>query len=244
MPTVVVFDCESDSRPSCTGFRGEQDFAFVQCTCACALILDAVAFDLEAAKELTCWRDVAPHKGANPFKALLEAFDDADIIVGYNQLEFDMPLLRKHYGTAGQARYAEHRFKCVDIFSRVRAATNQWPKLQDLLLANDLGGKCGSGAGAIKLWEKGLRTELEAYCKMDVRRTAQLALLPRMRFGDMWIPSHVYGIVPAVQATMTGKSLMGMLPTLPDTPAPRSAPPTPTRANDDDEEVFVFVDAQ
>lgn len=208
MPTVVVFDCESDSRPTQLGQRGEQDFRFVQCTVACALVLDASlivapsasATVLATATPIVCWRDVSQAKGVCPFKALFDAFDEADVIVGYNCLDFDFPLLHKHYGSKGSRRYLDHRVKTLDIFSRVRAATNQWPKLEQLLDANDLGGKSGDGCKAITLWEAGNRDELQKYCMDDVRLTAQLALLPRLRIGLASLPSHVYGIRPAVYA--------------------------------------------
>jgi hypothetical protein len=208
MPTVVVFDCESDGRPTRVGQRGEQDFRYVQCTVACAIVLDTkhimmpecATIALSEAREITCWRDVAPTKGASPFKELLDAFDDADIIVGYNSLDFDLPLLYKHYGSKGSRRYLEHRLKSLDIFSRVRAATNQWPKLDELLVANQLGCKSGDGAKAITLWEAGERKELQSYCMTDVKRTAALGLLPKLRMGGLWIPGHVYGIGPSVHA--------------------------------------------
>ena len=208
MPTVVVFDCESDSKPTRVGQRGEHDFRHVQCTVACALVLDASRIVvpsagkaiLESAAPIVCWRDVCPTKGACPFKALFDAFDAADVIVGYNCMDFDFPLLYKYYGSKGARRYLEHRIKTLDVFTRVRAATNTWPKLDDLLRANKLGSKSGNGAQAITLWEQNKRAELESYCMDDVRLTAQLALLPRLRVGVATLPSHVYGIGPAVYA--------------------------------------------
>lgn len=188
---------------------------------------------VEKATKITCWRDVVPSKGASPFKELLDAFDSADLIVGYNSLDFDMPLLCKHYGPKGARRYLDHRVKSLDIFSRVRAATNQWPKLDELLAANHLGSKSGDGAQAIKLWEENRRDELQQYCMMDVQRTAELALLPRMRVGGAWIPNHVYGIGPAVQAIRVSEAmaLHSVSPTPPS--------PPPERPASDDEFVVV-----
>ena len=53
----------------------------------------------------------------------------------------------------------------------------------------------------MKLWNENRRTELGAYCMDDVRLTAKLALLPRMRMADLWIPQQVYGIGPALAAS-------------------------------------------
>jgi len=233
MPTVVVFDCESDSKPTRSGPRGELEFRQVQCTVACALVLDTSTLSIDQAREITCWRDVAPTKGANPFKELLDAFDSADVIVGYNSLDFDMPLLWKHYGTKAARRYLEHRIKSIDIFSRIRAVTSQWPKLDDLLAANKLGSKSGNGAHAITLWEEQRRDELQQYCMMDVRKTAELALLPRMRMGDAWVPNHVYGPGPAIQAIRVLEPI--------DTKRAASPVPTPSRERSESDSEFVVV---
>lgn len=200
--SVVVFDCESDGRPAPAydgAQRGVEEFRNVQCTVACAIVMQS-STTLDGAREITCWRDVAPQKGANPFKELFDAFDEADVILAYNSFDFDFPLLWKHYGAKAKRRYFEHRLKSVDIFSRLRAATNRWPKLADLLSDNGLSSKTGSGANAINLWEAGQRDELESYCMADVKLTAQLGLLPRMRMADLWVPQHVYGIGPALAA--------------------------------------------
>ena len=206
--TVVIFDCESNGRPQKElstprdRVSNESDFRYVECTCACALIVPIDQLpSLKGATELTCWCDVAPSPGANPFEPLLAAFDHASMIVGFNQLEFDLPLLFKHYGKgAGGDRYIGHRIKCLDIFSRLRAVTGHCPKLDDLLKTNGLPAKSGDGMRAIRMWQDDERAQLEEYCRRDVCRTAQLALLPRMRFGQTTIPEHVYGLMPALAA--------------------------------------------
>lgn len=203
--TAVIFDCESDSKPrhSYGETRNEQEFKFVQCTCACALIVPAAQLpNLEGATKLTCWRDDEAH-GRNPFEPLLAAFDAASVIVGYNALEFDFPLLWKHYSKKQSRRYLEHRIKCLDLFSRLRAVSGHWPRLDDLLIGNELAAKCGDGREAIRLWQAGKRDELEAYCQADVQRTTELALLPRMAYGMTTMPAHVYGLLPMLQAVGT-----------------------------------------
>ena len=208
MPTVVVFDCESDGKPIRTGLHGEPDFTHVQCTVVCALVFDAkclatpesAAESLAAARKIICWRDVVPHESVGPFDELFTAFDRADLIVGYNQLDFDFPLLRKYYGRSWSVdKYVSHRIKCLDVFQRVRCVLGYWPKLEYLLHVNGLAGKSGTGAEAITMWNDGRRKELQEYCEIDVLRTAQLALLPEMRIDARYtIPSFVYGIIPAL----------------------------------------------
>jgi hypothetical protein len=203
--TVVIFDCESDGRPNgaCGNTRSEQDFKFVQCTCACALVVPVAQLpSLDNATAITCWRDGNCEAGYSPFEPLLEAFDAASVIVGYNAFEFDFPLLHKHYTKKRNRRYLEHRIKCLDVFSRLRAVSNHWPRLDDLLIANELAPKSGNGCQAIRLWQADKREELEAYCMADVRRTAELSMLKQMTYGMTIMPEHVYGLMPALTAVL------------------------------------------
>lgn len=207
--TVVIFDCESDGRPyGCNESRGVNDFKFVQCTCVCALIVPVAQLpSLKGAVQLTCWRDGHGGSDVNPFEPLLQAFDAASIIVGYNAFDFDFPLLWKHYGgqlRPRRTRYFQHRTKCLDMFARLRAVSDIWAKLDDLLKANNLPVKTSNGRHAIHLWENSMRDELEAYCQADVLRTADLALLPQMVFGSEVVPEHVYGLMPMVRAVHGG----------------------------------------
>lgn len=244
MPTVVVFDCESDSRPVRVG--RDVNFQHVQCTVACALVIDtkhvmlpeSAGLAVATAKEITCWRDVVPSKGASPFKELFDAFDAADVIVGYNSLDFDMPLLKKHYGSKEARRYIDHRIKSLDVFSRVRSTTGVWPKLDDLLCANQLGAKCGDGAQAIQLWQDGRRDELKAYCMTDVRRTAELALLTKMCVNGTWLPSHVYGIGPTVHSVRVSEAATCCRLSVTPSPTPIEQPESETASGD---EVFIVV---
>ena len=207
MPTCVVFDCESDGKPTPAGDRGEKDFRYVRCTCACTLVVNAdnvMRFEsaeglVKESTHITFWQDNTTNKGKPPFSLLLDLFDSAEIIVGFNAIDFDFPLLWKHYGN-NRLRYDAHRFKTHDIFTRVRAFTPVWPSLNSLLLENKLATKSGDGANAIKLWEAQRRDELEAYCQKDVLLTLQLALLPRIKYLKQTIPAHVYHLLPALQA--------------------------------------------
>lgn len=206
MPTCVVFDCESDGLPPREydeHGRQSQDFRRVECTCACALVLDVARLpDVEHGRALTYWRHKAPAKGVSPFRGLLHEFDQASLIVAYNAFDFDFPLLRKYYrGNGGDARYHAHRAKCHDVFTRVRGATELWPKLDALLVLNGLPVKTGSGAEAVRMWNDDRLAELEQYCADDVRLTARLALLPELKWsGVPALPESVFGMVPALRA--------------------------------------------
>lgn len=211
MGRVVVFDCESDGLPL-RGCRGRTDaFASVQCTVVCAIVLIDGEKEDVCTTELVIWCDGPVHEGASgPFEALFQEFDRADVIIGYNALDFDMPLLAKYYGGGitgpgpGRLRYRQHRLKVLDPFARIRAITELWPKLDKLLVGNGLEAKTSTGAQAVQWWRSGERRLLREYCMADVRCVAQLVELPSLRLDDWVIPSHVYSVRgPQLGGTVT-----------------------------------------
>lgn len=138
---------------------------------------------------------------AGPFDKLLTLFDSADLIVAYNGLDFDFPLLRKHYGYGkqAQARYVAHRCKCHDPFAQCRAATDVWFKLDALLQANHMPSKAGDGLLAIKLWEQQKREELLEYCRSDVELLTQLVFMDTVVApGVGQLPNTVCGVRSAL----------------------------------------------
>lgn len=238
MNTIVVFDCESDrvfdrtnrcTSKEASSARADQILE-MQCTVACALVLPCAPIAalrpadevLAQAVRIVCWRDVCA--GKTPFADLLCAFDKAVLIYGFNQLGFDMPLLRKYYhGPDAHMRHLRHRLKCVDIFANVRILTEHWIGLGALLEANGLPGKSGSGVSAVKLWDKiqmstdqdevaAGRHELEVYCMDDVDRTARVALLshPVMPlYGMVHIGAAAFGMASALAAARCAEVVAG-----------------------------------
>ena len=199
MYKVVVFDCETDSLPT-----KEFGFRYTECTCACALAFEMSTIGasdntqtlLDSGVSITCWRDVIEPGRRGPFDQLFDAFDAAHLVVGFNCLSFDFPVLKKYYNCRDGAatRYWSHRIKTLDVFCRLRDVLDTWPKLSDLLRENGLGSKLTTGDNAIVMWEAQRRVELEDYCRVDVRKTAELALLPVVSFKHLLIPASVYGI--------------------------------------------------
>lgn len=92
----------------------------------------------------------------------------------------------------------QHRYKCLDAFTRIRDATGAWPKLDTLLAANGFAVKTHNGAEAITLWEAGRRDELLDYCRGDVRRTAEITLAHELRMDTLLLPERVYGVGTAL----------------------------------------------
>lgn len=182
---VVVFDCETDSTfHSAIGLDRFDKMKAMQVTVVCAEVLEADVVEASstiadapeptvAPKRITCWRDDNDAVGG-PFEALLAEFDGASVIVAYNGLDFDMPVMRKYYKSEG--RYMRHLQKVHDPFDRIRSNTGLWVGLDSLLSQNGLPTKTGSGLDAVRLWGEGRRDELGTYCMNDVTALTRLML--------------------------------------------------------------------
>jgi hypothetical protein len=206
--TVLIFDLEADSSSR------SDDFRWTQITVACALVLDANSCmadrirehdgtqtyeAVENARYYRWWRDVSVD-GKDPFHELLTLMDEATLIVAYNGLEYDFPLLKRHYAH-NQARYLSHRIKTLDPFANIKALTQRWPKLDNLLIANSLPAKIANGLQAIKMWDDQRRDELEEYCKADVVLLAKLVLHDKITApGIGRLPNSVFGVASALAA--------------------------------------------
>jgi hypothetical protein len=221
---IVVWDAESDSFPSnpkCP--REEVIEKWMQFTCICASCIpsDLVASGaseqevMTSATGHTYWRDVA-EKGKTPLDGLLELFDGADLIVGFNCLGFDFPLIKRFYrgvvsGRTASQRYLCHRAKAVDIMFRAKDATDRYYKLDTLLATNGLASKTSSGAKAVQMWEEGRRDELESYCAADVDLTARLALKESLVLPDgIALPNHLFGAHSGLAAQRASAALKAL----------------------------------
>ena len=151
----VVFDCESDCGFPRRVSPQEREIhieRYMQFTVVCALkipskmVLERSSHEdiLRESKRFHYWRDGEKEStNYNPVHHLLELFDGADVIVGFNCLGFDFPLLKRFYmmgktSVAPSQRYMDHRSKCLDIMVRVRDATGMYTKLDNLLKTNSL----------------------------------------------------------------------------------------------------------
>jgi hypothetical protein len=182
---VVVFDCETDCTfASAAGFDRADQMKSMQVTVVCAEVLEAAVVDASSTtadapepsvepQRITCWRDDNDAEGG-PLEALFAAFDRASLIVAYNGIGFDMPVMRKYYGSA--ERHMSHLQKLHDPFDRIRSNTGLWVGLDAVLSRNGLPTKTGSGVDAVRLWEEGRRDELVRYCANDVTALTRLVL--------------------------------------------------------------------
>jgi hypothetical protein len=104
--------------------------------------------------------------------------DEADAIVAYNGRGFDLRVLRRAHFVGQEERVARWAAKLIDPFEVMRATTGSWVKLDELLEANGLPSKTGSGLDAIKWWADGERDKVARYCEADVDALRNLLELP------------------------------------------------------------------
>lgn len=223
---VLFFDLEADS-----GSRAD-DFKWTQVTCACATMISVDACikatgDPEAAERAVAngthrhwWRDVA-ELGQDPLEEMLRLMDMAVLIVAFNGLEYDFPLMKRHY-CRNFKRYVAHRTKTLDPFMNIKLATGKWYKLDRLLIANGLPAKIANGKEAITMWEQDRREELREYCAADVFLMARLCLQSEIVLPDCGrAENRLFGVASALAACEASRKLN-------PTPTPRHSIPTPT----------------
>lgn len=209
---ACVFDLETRGRiQDASGYTREQKIENLDISCLSLLCIDfddaSLSGDMgdELGEMKTYWAETThmdeEETVEGGFAEVLEAFDKAQLIVGYNCISFDFKVLRKHYPPGSQLRYLEHLGKTHDIFDRVRKATGLWPKLDVLLGLNGLEQKSGDGLQAIKLFEDGKYKCLQNYCEDDVRLTAKLGLLRELCLPntDVILEEKVFGIPSALE---------------------------------------------
>lgn len=99
---------------------------------------------------------------------MIALFEHASIIIGFNHIHFDMPVLQPYYpGDVMQ-------FKLFDILVDVKDILGRRLRLDDLVQATLGEGKSGHGLQAITFFREGRMDELKKYCLDDVRLTKEL----------------------------------------------------------------------
>src|SRR3990172_8455261 len=99
---------------------------------------------------------------------LLSLLEKADVIVGFNIDDFDLPTFTPYYN--GDVS----RFPTLDIMKRIKNSTGHRVGL-DAVAKETLGkGKIGNGLDAIKFFKQKQWDKLEKYCLQDVKVTRDL----------------------------------------------------------------------
>jgi len=118
------------------------------------------------------------------FAEMFKVFEEADLIVGFNIIDFDYPALSPYYaGDFGQ-------FNSLDIMAEVEKVTGYRVGL-DALAKETLGTqKLGKGLDAIEYYRTGNWKDLERYCLYDVEVTKDLYEYglnnKQLRFKNKW----------------------------------------------------------
>lgn len=92
----------------------------------------------------------------------------ADIIVGFNIIDFDMRVLGPYLLTDSK------NFKVLDLMAEIAKVRGHRVSLQSVAQATLHDSKSGSGFDAIQLFRDGRMEDLKKYCLDDVRITKQV----------------------------------------------------------------------
>ena len=171
------------------------------CLTKAALGMKRLAFDIETLgllhevplPEITCvcmcdddgndycfriWNDVNRAKNE---EAIIQLLDQAEIICGYNAVQFDLEYIRRVMVVSDEKMTAWVR-KCLDPYMFALYITCTPCKLQHMLELNNLSSKTASGGDAIVMAREDRWDELIAYCLMDAKLTLSLCQLEWIHF--------------------------------------------------------------
>jgi DEAD/DEAH box helicase domain-containing protein len=105
--------------------------------------------------------------------ALAERLRGFDLVVGFNILRFDYPVL------AGVHPFAYHSLPTLDMLAHVHERLGYRLKLDNLAQATLNVGKSADGLQALAWWREGRLDEIARYCRQDVAVTRDLYLFGR-----------------------------------------------------------------
>ena len=184
---VAVFDIETTELVD-----HSVPLADMTISCASVLLLDPAApTPVDTAEIVTFWHPDA-QRGA-PMELLAPMLSAASIIVAYNG-NFDLTV------TAGgdEALRAAWLQKLSDPMVHLERFTGHRYRLAQVLAANGVEAKGGSGAAAPGMWQRGEYDALERYNRQDVVVLARLVLLPVLKApGGMAAPGMMAAPAPA-----------------------------------------------
>lgn len=158
---MIIYDVEiqkaiaKDGEPRLAGIdycKGFTDFIAMGVACVCAYCYDRDQFFVYGEFEL------------EEFQKLV---NQADVVVGYNILGFDNPLMAANDVVIPEAR-------SYDLLAEIKRALGHRVSLDAICQANGFGTKNESGALAPVMWQRGEHTRVINYCLNDVRLTKKL----------------------------------------------------------------------
>lgn len=99
---------------------------------------------------------------------LWPVMEGADLLIGFNSDQFDIPLLNRYY--PGDLT----KIRSLDLLAEVYKALGRRIRLDSLAQATLGRGKSGDGLKAMTWWEEGKYDLVRQYCIEDVRLTREL----------------------------------------------------------------------
>lgn len=96
---------------------------------------------------------------------LWEILESADLLIGYNSLHFDLPLLNKYY--LGDLYSIPH----LDLLKEIQGSIGRRIKLDDVASATLGTKKSADGLQAVLWWKQGNIDDIVKYCIQDVKVT-------------------------------------------------------------------------
>ncbi len=103
------------------------------------------------------------------FDKMWPFFQKAELLVTFNGMYFDIPLLNKYYIKAGLGDLT--KIKHLDIFKEIKQTNGRWLKLDKIAQGTFGISKIGSGLDAIIWWRNGEIEKIRKYCIEDVKIT-------------------------------------------------------------------------
>lgn len=117
-------------------------------------------------------------QGGDPheFIALL---DEADVLCAFNGVRFDIPFMQKEWKLS-DSRVHVWVAKLVDVYEMAMLVFRRGFSLNQLLIANKIDVKTGTGKEAIELAHRGAWAELGEYCMQDTKKTHAVTSLAKI----------------------------------------------------------------
>ncbi|MFZ2522721.1 MAG: ribonuclease H-like domain-containing protein [Minisyncoccia bacterium] len=103
------------------------------------------------------------------FEKMWPYFQNAELLVTFNGVYFDIPLLNKYYKKAGLGDLSKTRH--LDIFKEIKQTNGRWLKLDKIAEGTFGINKSGDGLDAIVWWRNGEIEKIRKYCLDDVKIT-------------------------------------------------------------------------
>lgn len=150
MPKEVIFDIETQN----TFAEVDNDFKKLKIS-----VVSIYRYDIDQYQSFA----------ENELGQLWPILEKADMIIGYNSLHFDVPVLGNYY--LGDLSKIPH----LDLLAKIKDSLGIRLKLKDVAEATlDNVTKSADGLQAIRWWKEGRIDEIKKYCEQDVNVTKQL----------------------------------------------------------------------